>query len=523
MGTYFNPGNESFTKDTNNRIYIDKTGLLEFMNSRIGSSENCLAISHARRFGKSQAAGMLDAYYSRGCDSKALFAGRKISESTDFVTYLNQYNVIHLDMSSIAEHCTRGLIEEILFRLKKDFREAFGDKIDLDQEIELILGDIYKVTGISLIIVIDEWDCVIRNQSDDPESVHKYLQFLHSLFKSEEAKRFLALGYITGILPVKKIKDESALNNFIEYTMVESDELTPFFGFTEDEVRSLCLQYGMEFESIRSWYDGYTISGMSMYNPNSVCLAMNKKRLDSFWKNTSAFETINDYIMLNYDGLKDAVLTMLSGGKASVDVNSFQNDLSVIDSKDDALTALIHLGYLAYDAGTKKAYIPNYEVSAAFEQAIKKGKWKELAEILSQCDEMLEATLAMNVEKVAEVLEQSHDMHTSILKYNDENALACAITMAYFTARAYYDIVREMPAGKGFADITFLPRKEAGTKPALIVELKWDQDAETAIRQIKEKNYTGVLADYEEEILLVGVNYDRRSKKHTCLIERFCR
>ena len=444
MGTYFNPSNESFTCDKNSKIYIDKTGLLQYLNDVIGTNGKCIAVSHARRFGKSHAAGMIDAYYSRGCDSFELFKDTEIATKENFRKYMNQYNVIHLDISSVWDFHKEDLIESIHQRVCEDLKKVYTDTLDYDKDLYLLLHEIYDRTKIPFVIIIDEWDCVIRNSGDE-ELVHKYLQFLHSLFKSEESKVFLALAYITGILPIKKIKDESALNNFDEYTM-------------------------------------------------------------------------------NYEGLKDDVLTMLSGGKVPVDTETFENDLFEITSKDEALTALIHLGYLAYDAEEGSAYIPNYEVAKTYQAALNKGSWKEIAKSISKCDELLRATIAKDADKVAELIELAHDTYTSILKYNDENSLSCVLTMAYFTAPAYYNIVREFPSGKGFADLVFLPRANAGKRPAMVVELKYNQSADTAIKQIKEKRYQGALAGFGDRILLVGVNYDAEGedkKKHTCVIEEW--
>ena len=523
MGSYFNPGNESFTKDSRSRIYVDKTGLLEKLNEVIGSSENCIALSHARRFGKSQAAGMIDAYYSLGSDSRELFAPFEIAMEKDFEQHLNKYNVIHLDISSFADFHKEDLVETIKKRLYAEFKEVYGEAIDDTKDLHTVIDDIYKISKKTFVIIIDEWDCVIRNHADCPDLVHEYLQFLHSLFKSEESKRFLALAYITGILPIKKIKDESALNNFKEYTMLNSKRFTKYFGFTENEVKELCTKYEMDFASIKEWYNGYLINGEHMYNPNSVYQAMVEHEIDSYWKNTSAFDTINTYITLNFAGLKDDVLTMLAGGRVEVNVNTFQNDLTIIDSRDEALTALIHLGYLGYDANRRVAYIPNYEVGLAYQAALSTGKWKEIAETISRCDELLWATIDGNAEKVAELVELAHSAYASLLKYNDENALSCVLTMAYFTAPAYYNVVREFPSGVGFADLVLIPRADAGGRPAMIIELKWDKDADTAIRQIKERRYTGNLKGYGEKILLVGINYDKNSenKKHTCVIEEW--
>ena len=258
-----------------------------------------------------------------------------------------------------------------------------------------------------------------------------------------------------------------------------------------------------------------------MYNPNSVYRAMVTKKLNSYWKNTSAFDTINNYITLNFSGLKEDILTMLAGGSVPVNVNTFKNDLSVIGSKDEALTALIHLGYLGYNAVMEEAYIPNYEVSLAYQAALSTGQWSEIAASISRCQELLNATIRKDSDKVAELVELAHSSYTSLLKYNDENALSCVLTMAYFTAPAYYNVIREFPSGIGFADLVLIPREDTSGHPAIILELKWNKDANSAIKQIKEHKYTGNLKGYHKKILLVGINYDKKSqdKKHTCIIE----
>ena len=433
---------------------------------------------------------MIDAYYSLGCDSTELFDGTKISESADYKKYMNKYNVIHLDIASVWDFHKEDLVESIKERVCKDFKKKYNDTLDYSQDLYLLIQEIYEITNTQFVIIIDEWDCVIRN-SDNKELVHEYLQFLHSLFKSEESKSFLALAYITGILPIKKIKDESALNNFSEYTMLKSSPITKYYGFTEDEVKELCKRFDMDFESTKAWYNGYLIDGIHMYNPNSVSMAVERNDFDSYWRNTSSFASINTFIMMNYAGLKDDIMKMLAGGKVMVNPNTFQNDFSTIASKDDALTALIHLGYLGYDADRKSAYVPNYEVATAFELALQTGGWKEIAKAISICDELLFETIDGNAEKVAELIELAHDTYTSVLKYNDENSLSCVLTMAYFTAPGYYNIIREMPAGKGFADFAFIPRANAGFRPAMVVELKYNKSADTAIKQIKDNRYHG--------------------------------
>lgn len=518
MGIYFNPDNEGFKKCSQGRIYMDKSMLIKEMNLVLNDTQNCVAISHARRFGKTQAAVMLKAYYSKGCDSRALFEKLEISNSQDWDKYLNKFNVIHLDMSTFAGNHKEDLIEYTTLRIFEDISQEYPT-IKYTKDIADLLNKIYNVSKIKFVIIIDEWDYIVRNHADRQDLVHNYMQFLHDIFKSDESLSFLALGYITGILPIKKIKDESALNNFIELTMISSQPITQFYGFTEDNVRYLCDKYNANFETIEKWYNGYLIDGIHMYNPNSVSSAMLRNKIDSYWRNTSAFSTINNYISLNMDGLKDDVVKMLAGERVSVNVDTFQNDLSIINSKDEALTALIHLGYLGYDARRKKAFIPNYEVSTAFHAAIQTGKWHDLAKSLSNADSLLFDTIDGLESSVASKIDDAHEAYTSILQYNNENSLSCVVTMAYATAPAYYNIERELPTGKGFADLVFIPRKDTIDMPAMIIELKYNHSADTAIRQIKDNRYEGKLTGYADKIILVGINYDKKTKKHDCKIE----
>lgn len=224
---------------------------------------------------------------------------------------------------------------------------------------------------------------------------------------------------------------------------------------------------------------------------------------------------------MDFDGLRSDVVHLLGGGRIRVNIRSFQNDMRNFKTKDDILTLLIHLGYLGYDSGKKEAFIPNKEIIEEYENAMSVGGWSEVMRVLKASEKLLEATLNGDAESVAEALDQAHTEVASVLTYNDENSLACAIGLAYYSARTDYKLIREMPTGRGFADIVFLPLPSVG-KPALIVELKYDKTARSAILQIKDRQYTQVLEGYTGEILLVGVNYDKdkKEKQHSCVIEK---
>lgn len=529
MGMYLDPGSESFVKAITSDIYIDKTGLLDILNSNIGKEKCFFAVSRPRRFGKSMAAGMLDAYYSLGCDSRQLFQSLEISKKENFDIHLNKYHVLHIDMSTFLNDAKEGEnpVDNMNDTVLNEFKEEHSDIIDETiTSVPKAIEKVWKKDGIGFIIIIDEWDCIIRDAKDDNKLIEYYLKYLRGFFKTEEAKKFVALGYITGILPIKKYDGESAMNNFSEYTMISPKNLAPYFGFTRKEIEPYLEKYDMELENIEKWYDGYemetlnadrTRSYVHMYNPNSIVDAITFNKVESYWKNTAGFRQLNDYIGLNKDGLKEAVIHMLSGEKIQVDVSTFQNDLTSFSSKDDVLTALIHMGYLGFDSRTNETYIPNEEVREVFSSAIKVGKWEEIAEALRNSEELLEATWNYDEEKVATMIEKSHQDYASILEYNDENSLALAIQMSYYTARNYYVVVREFPSGKGFADLAFIP-KQGIDKPAMIVELKWDDSVDSAISQIIERKYTGKLVEYTDNILLVGINYSKKEKRYECRI-----
>jgi hypothetical protein len=330
----------------------------------------------------------------------------------------------------------------------------------------------------------------------------------------------LKLAFITGILPIKRYNSESALNNFDEFTMLNPDMISEYFGFTEDEVKRICDEYGMDFSEMKRWYDGYVLDGIHVYNPKSVADAVRRKKISNYWTQTVAFESLRGYISMNYEGLRDDIVKVLSGGRCSVDIWQFENDMTKFRSKDDVITVLIHLGYLAYDADNREAYIPNEEVRYAFAKTIEETDWTPVVQAIKKSDRLLKLTWNKMADEVAECISEIHMENTSILEYNDENALSCVIRLAYYNAINDYTIIRELPSGMGFADIVFIPRK-LSNKPAMVVELKYNKDAQSAIRQIKEKKYVKSLEEYQGNLLLVGINYDKETKTHECVIEEW--
>lgn len=387
MGMFINPDNSAFQRALNSKIYVDKTGLLEELNAFIDTEQCCVCNSRPRRFGKSITANMLTAYYSCGCDSKELFAGKKISETEQYEEHLNKYNVIHLDVQWFYMDCgcAENVVSHITRSVLNELKEEFPD-VDFSESASLggMLARITLATGSKFIIIIDEWDVLIRDEAANAAVQKEYINFLRGLFKGTEPTHFLHLAYLTGILPIKKVKTQSALNNFEEYTMLTPANFASYIGFTEDEVIALCEQYTMDF-----------------------------------------------------DGLRTAIIQMLSGAAVEVDINTFQNDMISFQNKDDVITLLIHLGYLAYDQKYRKAFIPNEEIRQEFVLATKSKKWNELLDFQRESKELLEATLDMDCDTVAEKIEKIHTQFASTIQYNDENSLSSVQLYGNYFAGGY--------------------------------------------------------------------------------------
>ncbi|MDO5422285.1 MAG: AAA family ATPase [Eubacteriales bacterium] len=524
MGRFLNPGNSAFQVALNSQIYVDKTGLLGYTNRVMDTNQAWICNSRPRRFGKSMTADMLTAYYGKGCDSEGMFEGLAIQKEKSFRKHLNQYDVIQIDVqwcidpAGGAEHVVSYIKDAVIGELKAVYAEFFPDT---ETSLSAALSYIHAATGKKFIVIIDEWDVLIRDETANPVIQEEYINFLRSMFKGTEPTKFLHLAYLTGILPIKKLKTQSALNNFDEFTMLDASIFAPYIGFTEEEVKRLCTQYGRNFDEVKRWYDGYQLAGYPVYNPKAVVSAMLRGEFRSYWSNTGSYEAILPLINMDFDGLRSAIIEMLSGASVEVDVSSFQNDAVSFQNKDDVLTYLIHLGYLGYHHKTKTAFIPNEEIREEFESATRRKKWNELIAFQRESERLLEATLDLDAEAVARGIEKIHTDYASSIQYNNENSLSSVLTIAYLSAMQYYfKPIREMPTGRGFADFVFLPKAEySDSYPALLVELKWNQSAKTAIQQIKERCYPSGLEAYAGDILLVGISYDKKTKQHQCVME----
>ena len=520
MGHYINVGNVGFQSARNDE-YVDKSGLISIVNGTLFTKRRFSCVSRCRRFGKSMAAEMLCAYYDQSCDSRALFADLEIASDPTFEQHLNKYPVIYLDISDfVTRFKTPAIVGKMDEELREDIAKLYPDvNVEADDDLMALLIRIVGKHKQQFIFIIDEWDAICREFPAGSEAMDRYVDWLRRLFKGGQTQQVFAGVYMTGILPIKKYKTESALNNFQEYSMVEPRKMSSYFGFRKDEVRTLADKYAMDFGELEKWYDGYQIGDEpSIFNPNSVMQAIDAGRCRSFWAATGAYDAVSGYIQMNYEGLKDDIVQMLAGGRCFVDPTGFQNDMSVIHSKDDVLTVLIHLGYLSYDWRRSECYIPNREVAGEMVNAVKASNWSRIVGAIDKSRQLLQATLNGNEEAVARGIDAAHDEHTSILSYNDENSLSCVLSIAYYYAVNDYIIHREYASGKGFADLVLIPRKNVDS-PAIVIELKYNQDADTAISQIKRRNYPEKVSQYADNLLLVGINYDRETKQHECHIE----
>ena len=524
MNIYLNPSNVGFKETLAADIYVDKTMLISELTKFIDKGNKYICVSRPRRFGKTIATNMLCAYYSKGCDSREMFKDLKISKADNFEKYLNKLNFIAIDVAGEFQNAKDKdrMLDKLTSKVKKEFVSQFVniDFSDCESIADCML-EVYSATGETFVILLDEYDSLVRMEI--PKNLFdEYLMFLNGLFKSNTLRPVISLAYITGILPVVRDKVQSKLNNFNEYTILDAKELAEFVGVTDEEVVVLCNQYDISHTECKNWYQGYRQYQFEIYNPESVVKCIENRRFEGHWNKTSSYSVIVDRLKANFDGMKDDVIRMVSGENIKVDVGMYLNTMTDFVTKDDAFTYLIHVGYLAYDFKTKTCRIPNKEVRLEWLRAISVMKdYKVTDQIIKASEELLIQTLALNGNAVAEALDLSHINVTSNRNYNNENALASAVYLAFIDALNYYTCTKEATAGKGFADVIYTPLHHDGKYPPIIVELKLNTTPSNALEQIKSKEYFHAFDYYNGKVLFVGINYDKDTKKHECKIEEW--
>ena len=520
MSLYLNKNNDKFKEYKSARIFIDKSNLIKECNSLFGTSDKYMCITRPRRFGKTMALSVLNAYYSKGCDSQSLFEKLNIAKDNSYLEHLNKHNVIWIDMASLYTDIRdkNDFLKELETNLLDDLNEAFPNVLkEMDNTISKAIIRINSKLNERFIFLIDEWDVIYREQEYNTKLCDEYTELLRNLFKSSNVSSCIDLVYMTGILPIRRYSTQSTLNMFTEYNMLDSFPIESYVGFTEDEVIGLCNKYNRDFNEIKSWYNGYNLNGVSLYNPKSVIEAVLRGKCKDYWVQTSAIEAVTNY--MNYDNgkLKDIICKMLLGEKVKVNVRKFENDLAKVNSSDSALTVLIHLGYLAYDEDLEACYIPNYEIKQEFVNAVDKLNWHEIYNPISNSLKLYEETLKGNVEFINKTLDENHKDLAGPFNKNKEDILGVIVEKSYYSAKQFYNIKKEDTSILGRSDLSFIPYDNCHIP--FIVELKVNFTPDEAIAQIKEKSYFNSLGNYHGKVLLLGISYDEKTLKHNSKVE----
>mgnify|MGYP002623406289 CR=1 FL=1 len=524
---YINPGNQGF-RELRTEDYVDKTGLISVVNRTLNGRRRLSCISRPRRFGKTYAACMLAAYYDASCDSAALFEGLQIAKNEDSAKYRNQFNVLYLDITSFLSEVEgrEGLVPLIRRSVLLDIRDNYAEIYDEERSLPAMLQEIVRKDGRKFVAIIDEWDAPIRDSAATEESQKRYLEFLRGLFKSNITNEVFAGAYMTGILPIKKDGSQSAISEFKEYSILQPGPFAPYIGFTEEEVKGICQREEIPFDKMKEWYDGYSLrygeNEISIYNANSVMEAADRKEFQSYWRQSAAVNSLRDYINMDFDGLGSAAEKLLAGLEIPVKIQNFKNDLTSFESADDVLTLLIHFGYVTYEQEKEAIRIPNQEIQIEFADMIRKVTHRETMDRVRESDELLDSMVAGREEAVAQTMQKIHMEESAMRYYNNEQALRAVIKLALFTYRDHFIKMEELDTGVGYADIVYLPKKYENY-PALIVELKYNDSADSGIAQIKQRNYPDVIKNYGGDILLVSISYDKQdlTKEHYCSIEKW--
>ena len=551
MGNILNPSeNNSFIKLANSKkyLFVDKTDFIEHINERINEDNCFLAITRPRRFGKTVTAHMLSAYYSKGYAGQNIFDKLEIANKPSFEEHLNKYNVLYIDMNSIRDSYIAYIEDEdlqvkgvssivdylqysVIEELKEDteYSNILSESRKVGKKnLSSALNEICNQTKEQFILIMDEWDLICREYRNEPELLEKFIEVMRGLFKSDKGQACFALAYLTGILPIKKYNSQSALNCFDEYNMLAPGNYATYFGFTEDEVAQIVKSPDckVSHQDLKEWYEGYKIKGIDIYNPNSVCKAVSRNECISYWSGTSSNEEVVNLINMNFDGIKDDIIHLIEGSTIQFSCTTFQNDMVSIKTKDDIFSLLVCLGYLGCvdDGGDYRlAYVPNKEIRTALSSIVKSQPWFNSMPIIERSQSLFEAITTLDANKAAEIITEIHySPNISLLTYNREESMVfCLISGLMWCTEREYECYRELQSGKGSADLIYVPKRNIHL-PILLIEFKYGQSAEDALNQIKEKEYFSRYrdGDYPNDVLLIGINYNPKTKDHQCLIEK---
>lgn len=503
-----------FGKVLRGETYVDKSMLIDKLSKVIGTNNQYICITRPRRFGKSVNVHMLGAYYTKGQDSSSMFGKLQISNTDSYEKHRNCHNVIYIDFSRMPENCDnyKTYINVLIDGIQEDLRKTYPQ---LGEKKYALLSQMLRDSGDSFIFLLDEWDSIFYKRFMKQQDKDAYLGFLKGLLKDQP---YVELAYMTGVLPIAKYSSGSELNMFDEYSFMNDNFYDKYFGFSEEEVKQLCeVHKTVPYEELEYWYDGYYSSdGGHLFNPRSVSKALMRGVCQNYWTETGPMNEIADCIEHNTDAVREDIVKMVAGIPVEVDLQGYSAAELQLNTRDEILSAMVVYGFLSYYDGYLR--IPNHELMEKYQRVLARESMGEVRLVVERSKEMLQATLDEDASRVAEILEEVHDREIPFLQYNDENSLSCVITLCYLYARKDYYIEREAKTGKGYCDYIFLPKKKG--KPAMVLELKVDDSCENALLQIKDKNYVQKAREYAEEVLLVGIGYDKEKKKHSCVMER---
>ena len=520
-----------FEYEANKKTYIDKTLMIDALYRHSQEINKYICVTKPRRFGKSTAANMIAAFFDKSTadESGKLFEKLNIgtlkeeqekaaeSGAGHSLCWPQQgkHNVIRINIIDLIAPEVRSYSDfynTLKRQVQADITELYPElRIDKNMLIPEILAN----TGDSFVFVIDEWDAVFEMPFMTDSDKREYILFLKALLKD---KKYVYFAYMTGILPIAKYSSGSPLNMFKEFTSFQDAIFYPYFGITEDEIRNLMEMKGYTkptIEELSFWYDGYIrgYDGVHVYNPASVCEAMAEGICQSHWTGTGPMNEVRDIIRNNVKDLRQDIIRMAGGETLEIELGGFSVEKSEINTRDEILSAMVVYGFLTYYEGNLR--IPNHELMLKFRQALA-SEQLGLNQTLEESKKLFNATLERDHGEVARLLEELHDEKIPFFVYNDENSLACVVTVGYLFALNKYRITRESKAGKGYVDFLFEPMRKDET--ALILELKYNHSAENALKSIHERDYIKRLKGYKR-VLLVGINYSEAKKKHTCLTE----
>lgn len=506
----------SFTEVANYKYFVDKSGLISKMNECINTPNKYVCITRPRRFGKTLNAMMLASYYSKSADCKDIFDKLQISKDTSYLKYLNKCNVVYITFNQLpSPKCSyEDFINRYISMIYDDLKEQYSININNNMVVSDVFNAVYNQTGESFVFILDEWDYIFNNNLFSENDRKSFLKFLEDLLKD---KSYVDLAYMTGVLPIAKYSTSSTINMFKEYNTLNDNKYYKYFGFSIEETKSLCdKQSEVTFDELKTWYDGYkTFKGEDIFNPRSVSYALSDGVCQSYWTNTGPMDEIIYYINNGVGDIKDDVVNMVSGIPLEIKLKGYSAEQKELNTRNQILSAMTIYGFLSYHDKTLE--IPNKELKIKFDEALEDKSMGEVAKLVLKSNEMLKATLRRDTDTMVKIIEEAHDINIPSIKYGDENSLSCVVMLSYLSARDDYNIIREMPAGKGFADFIFYPNDKS--KPAFILELKKNSTPEEALKQIKEKKYNLALKDYTGKKFAVGISWDGKTKKHNIKIE----